>query len=369
MKRYIALTMFCVISLFALSIAFVSSADGNVPVMYRNDTKYSIAEYPVEIIDGKVHVPINFFIGLSGIQYVHASDPAGFYIRNTNTGRYLSFSANSDSIIVDSELVNVNFPIVNATVYLPLEYCAEVLSLSLEKKSDEKAQRIRMTDGTQKLTFEELVELYDPTVKPPENPVITPEKPTEQNPPEEVTPPISEQTQRYVYITIDVKGKADASAAIDELRSSGIKATFFFDYDSIASHPKAVIKAFAEGHEIGIYMDKTSEAKKTNEILYTVLNFNTRLYKTGEQITENEISGMSKKGYIYRKNDITSDTLDTKNPKQAARDLYNGIFKKEHTVIGITMTENTVEILRRLTDYINGDDNAEMMAIDLTADI
>ena len=367
MKRYIALTMFCVISLFALSIAFVSSADGNVPVMYRNDTKYSIAEYPVEIIDGKVHVPINFFIGLSGIQYVHASDPAGFYLRNTNTGRYLSFSANSDSIIVDSELVNVNFPIVNATVYLPLEYCAEVLSLSLEKKSDEKAQRIRMTDGTQKLTFEELVELYDPTVKPPENPVITPEKPTEQNPPEEVTPPVSEQPQRYVYITVDVIGNTDASSAVEELKSSGIKAAFFFDYESIASHPEAVIKAFVAGHEIGIYMDKTSDAERTNDMLYSILNFNTRLYKTGKKIKGNEIAEMTKKGYIYRKTDITSDASDTKKPKQTARDLYNGIFKKEHTVIGITMTENTVGIIREFTNYINGDDNAEIMAIDLTA--
>ncbi|MBE6651521.1 MAG: hypothetical protein E7613_09470 [Ruminococcaceae bacterium] len=372
MKRYIALIIFIIFSAVALSLAFVSSADGSVPIMYRNDTKYNITEYPVEIIDGKVHVPVSFFIGLNGIQYVYASDPAGFYLRNTSTGRFFSFSANADAIIVDSELVNIKFPIANSTVYLPLEYCADILSLSVEKSTHGNEQRIRLTDGTQKLAFDDLIELYDPTEKPSDNPIITPENPSDilpENPSQPETPLPPEQAQRYAYITVDVLNGNDVCDVIDELKNSNTAVTFFFDYDSIASHPECVIKAFVSGHGIGIYLDETSEADKTNDILYSVINTKTRLYRTATPLSTKETEVMTKKGYIQRKYDLIADITDEKQPKQIARDLYNGTFKKEHTVISIRSAGNTAEAIHWLIDYINGDDHLEAQIIDPTVSI
>lgn len=349
MKRTRTALIFLIITVAVLCFSFMSVAVGTTPVLYRNDTKYTITDYPAEIIDGKIHVPISFFIGLHNIQYEYGMSPAGFYLRNSTTGRYMSFSSDSMSIIVDGSLVNVTFPIENSTVYLPLEFCCDVLSLNTEKISDKNTERIRVSDGTQKLSFDELIELYDPTVTQPEDPtVIEPEKPVD--PIEPIQP-----SDRYAYIIFDLCPNEYTDGIMDTLKDSGIKATFFFDRQGIKENPETVIRAFVEGHGIGIVADSVENADSTNDVLYSVLNFRTRVLMTNEEITNKAKKQASKMGYVLWSSDIDSDSWKEENAKNVARNIYNKTFEKRHNVIRMPSDSKSSDILSQLMYYVSDD--------------
>ncbi len=348
MKRIRNVVIFFAIVSVMLCFAFLSSATGSKAILYKNDAKYTITDYPVENVDGKLYVPVSFFIGLKNIQYEYATAPAGFYLRNKETDRYLSFSSNSQSIVVDGELINVSFPIMNSTVYMPLEYCSQILSLTVEKKNDGTDEHVRLTDGTQRLTFDELIKLYAP-VTPPDTPsVIEPDKPDE--PVEPVTP-----SDRYLYITFDSCPNESTESLLDTLEKHDVKATFFFDREGILKYPEAVIRAFVMGHGIGVCAETPEEADSANDALYSVLNYRTRLLRIKGELTDGIKSKAQDMGYVAWGFDLDIDTWRDSSARDTARDMYNKTFEYKTTVIRLTSDEKSSGIIERLMYYMSAD--------------
>ncbi len=359
MKRFRTVAVFLAIVSVVLCFAFLSGAAGSKAILYKNDAKYTITDYPAETVDGKLHVPISFFIGLKNIQYEYATAPAGFYLRNKITGRYLSFSSDSQSIVVDGALVNISFPILNSTVYMPLEYCSEILSLNIEKKIDGSDEHIRLTDGTQRLTFDELIKLYAPVDTPDTPSVIEPEKPDE--PVDPITP-----SDRHIYITFDSCPNESTSQILDTLENHGVKATFFFEKEGILKYPEAVIRTFVMGHGIGVYAETPEEADSVNDALYTVLNFRTRLLRIKGEATEEIKSASQAMGYTVWDCDLDSDSWKDSGARSTARDIYNKTFEQKTTVIRLPSDEKSSNIIERLMYYISADDYITEGVIDPT---
>lgn len=359
--RIKAIVFFTVVVLFAISLAFLSSATGSNPVLYKNDTKYSIAEYPAEIINGTLHVPLSFFIGLENIQYEYGTKPVGFYLRNESTGRFFSYSSESRSIVVDSSLVDIRFPILNSTVYLPLEYCAEILSLKTETKTVDGVERIRLTDGTQRLTFDELIELYDPKEKPDNPSVIEPEKPSD--PTDSPTP-----ADRSLYITFDACPNEYTDDILDIMEKWDTNATLFFDEEGIKAYPKAVIRAFVSGHGIGISVENGTEdeLKSANEALYSVLNCYTRICSVNKAVSVENKENIEKMGYVLWSCDIDADDWSSKSANTTAKDIYNSTFKNQTTVVRLSSDEKSDGIADRLLYYVSGDKYITCKVIDPT---
>ncbi len=352
--RLRALALFTVISIVALSLAFITSANGSQPIIYRNDTKYSITEYPVEIVNGVAHLPVSFFIGLKNVRYANSTRPVGFYLTNEKTGRFFSFSADVSSIMVDSELTDISFPIINSTVYLPLEYCAEILSLKIEKKTDGKATRIRVSDGSERLNFDELIELYDPTETPDDPPVITPERPLDP------TPPV-ERDSRALHLTFNVIGASNIDEILELLDEQDTNATFFFDKDACIKNPSSLVRAFVSGHEIGIYLsDSQAEPKSVNDAIYSVLNFYTRLCKAK---TDTELTCES---YLAIKSDFDADDWQNESARETARALYNSTFSNHDAVASFPTGEKTVATLKQLFYYLSDDEYITLDTITLS---
>lgn len=337
-------------------LSVISLATEDAPVIYKNDTKYTITEYPVENVNGSIHVPVSFFIGLKDIQYVYNTEPAGFYLKNDSTGRYLSYSTDAKTIVADGSLTDISFPIANGTVYMPLEYCAELLSLKIEKKSGS-PMRIRLTDGTHKLSFDELIELYDPTKTEPEKPpVIEPEKPIEQpEPPVTPTP-----NERLIYITFDSCPNEYTDGILDALDSAGIKGAFFFNGESMREYPQTVIRAFASGHSIGIASDTLENASDANSVLLSVMHFKTRVLRTEGASSEQA----SDKGYVLWN---ANAAASSESAVGAAKELYNKTFENKVTVASIPSDEMAVDVLKQLLVYLSDDEYITVGAITPTS--
>lgn len=351
MKRIILLTVF-IISAVALAVfSLVSIADGETPVVYRNDTKYTITEYPAEMVNGELHLPVSFFVGLKGIQYEFNRANNSFYLRSESTGRFFSFSFDTDGIVVDNAFVSVSFPILHSTVYLPLDYCAEILSLKVEKVTSGGKNRVRLSDSSAKLDFKSIIELYDPT-EPEGPPVITPDDPDN---------PIESDTERIIYITIDALEGTDVKKTVDMLRSWGEKATFFFTKEAIVSDPEAVLLANAYGN--GIAVISTEEAlDETNRALYSVLGYFTRILRTEGSP---DISALYDRGYIvWGYTDIMS--CENGTPYSVATEIYNETFNKDVTVVKLTTDKNDLRALTQLLSYVANDEHIEARVIDPT---
>jgi|GEM_PF-1447111 len=361
--RFISLVILFSVLITVLFSSVFTYADKGEPILYRNDTKYSITDYPPETIDGTLHVPVNFFVGLKGIQYVYNTESAGFYLRNETTGRFISFSFNAKEILVDNNIENVIFPISHSTVYMPLEYCADILSLKIEKISDADALRIRMCDGSEKLSFKELIDLYDSN-GPQNPPEITPEDPNN---------PTNKPADRSMYITVDSCPNENTKDILKTLDDWGRKATFFFDNEGMKEYPEIVLSAFVKGHGIGIsikgenYEEDIKEAQKT---LYSILNFNTRLIRCETEVNMSDM-GMKNKlenmGYTLWPSTFDSfDRTDTK-AVTAARKIYNTSFLKSMIVVRFTSSESSAKILNQLLYYMDSDKYITVEVLDPTS--
>lgn len=356
--RLIILLTFTVAVICALLFSFESIADDTPPVLYRNDTKYTITEYPVEMMESTVYVPVSFFVGLNGIDYEFDRKNSSFYLRNKNTGRFFSFSFNVKGIVVDNTFTSVIFPLMNSTVYLPLEYCADILSLKIEKIHDKGTDRIRLTDGSEKLTFKELVELYDPSAKPDDPSVINPEGPDISNP--------DLYADRYLYITIESESGDQCEKMLDTLRDWDKKATLFFTPEGIKNAPLTVVRAFAEGHSIGLRC-APEKLEDANRILYEALGICTRLLRLpdGCTLSDDEEERLNERGYI-----VWGYSKESTDPNQSiwsvARDLYNSTFINDITVLRITDEEYNVKVLTQILYFLSDDKYITTGVIDPT---
>ncbi|MBQ7897370.1 MAG: hypothetical protein IJ323_02990 [Clostridia bacterium] len=345
--RLIVLLIFTAAVICALSFSFSSVADNTSPVLYRNDTKYTITEYPVEVKDGTVYAPVSFFVGLNGIEYEFDRKNSSFYLRNKSTGRFFSFSFNVEGIVVDNTFTTIVFPLMNSTVYLPLETCADILSLKIEKIHDWGIDRIRLSDGSEKLTFKELIELYDPSEGPDDPSVINPVDPNNPNP--------DLYADRYLYITVESDGGNGCEEILDILRDWGKKATFFFTPEGIKNNPLTVIRAFAENHSIGLKCSP-EELEEANRTLYEALGFCSRLLRLPDSydLSEKEKKELNEKGYVLW-GFTKESTAPEKNTWAVARDLYNSTFINDITVLKLTDEEYNGKVLTQILYFLSDD--------------
>ncbi len=345
-KRFLALITFFIVSILSLTLGIYSSATADTPVIYKNDTKYSIPNYPAEIIAGEVHVPLSFFLGLDNIQYAYSAEHLSFYLRNKKTGSFFSYSFETDDVLVGTKIENTKFHFANDTVYLPLEYCAGLLDLKLESHRDGRASHVRLVDGTEQLTFKELIELYakqsendDPDVITPTDPIAPTEKPVE----------------RQLFITVDVSSVGEAERMLDSLSAYKKSATLFFEESVIKENPLLPVRAFVEGHGIGIISNhgEIEEIKRVNLSVYSTLFFNTRLIRTKD---EGVVGELEEKGYILCEKGFDYEEHPNTSAKEIARNFYNSTFSNKRTVIRLDTSEKSYNVLKSILSFISDDE-------------
>lgn len=357
-----------ILVVFLFAIFFVPSAMANNTknyVLYKNDSKFSLPEYPVEEVDSEIYVPTSFLIGFDKILYEYIPLQKSFYFINTETGRYFSYSAKVDNIIVDGTLTQITFPVINSTIYAPLEYCAEILSLDIETYKEDNTVRIRLTDGTQKLDFVELIELFDPTGRLDPPPVDPPEPPVVDPKPIDPPPPPQEQKKKTVYLMLTAKNEKSVNETLDILKGFGETATLFLKSETIDKIPEEIIRTRVLRNTLGIYVDEKEEnvieeLRRANDLLAVASNLATRIYY--KDTAPENAGDIESAGYIlWNEPDFAPDG------KQDAQEVYEKVLEKDVCTILIDAKSENFNFLKALLGLLSNDENVVVSAITPTS--
>ena len=335
--------------------AFISSSSANntkVYELYKNDTKFSLPEYPAISIDSEIYVPTSFFIGLDNIRYEYNKNYQSFYFMNTDTLRYFSFSFNAKDIIVDGVYTKKTFPVVNSTIYLPIAFCAEVLSLNIEIIENQNTVSIRLTDGSETVEFEELIKLLNPTdptppdIENPDNPIDNPQ----------IDTPVQTNREK-VFLMFRFENAGLCKPTLDALSSFGERATVFFDNEQMLKLPEEVIHALVGGNGIGIIPTTISNATNTNNTLKLLTNTKTSA-ALGESNQEADEQGL-----VFLKPDIDSENYTNLDSWSAAQAIYNDALNLEQPHVLITVRENSENLILALLGFFSNNDRVELATI------
>ncbi len=292
MKKLIKSTSIVVI--FALTVALIYSTLAtplDEPLLFYNDSTWAREDRsPLKIIDGVEYVPLTIFAQMKNTK-VRVNETLNTFVV-THSALYISIDATTNIATDHSDKLYAitTYKLDYGERYVPAEIICRHVGLGFDSFENPVTGEIavRITDGTEELSFEKLLQKYNPDILNTEEatkPAVT-EKPTEVE-----TAPDSEDSQklqgwRTVYITFTDPINTNTPSILDTLNAYGYKGTFFVDYNDIYNNPLVITRIISEGHQIGIKPRTAnaytsidaliSEINGINDLLYRVFKTRTR---------------------------------------------------------------------------------------------
>ncbi|MBR5459439.1 MAG: hypothetical protein IKV53_01105 [Clostridia bacterium] len=350
MKKAITLTLLIclLVSLFVL-FTTGSANKTDTYILYKNDAKFDFAEYPAVVLENELYVPSSFFLGFENVLYEYSEKYQSFYFWNKPTGEYFAYSLTSKGAVINGEYTQKEFPIIHSTIYLPLEFCADILSLRLEYYNEKNVCHVRLYDTNASLDFLQLIELFDPIgrrdpIEP--DPPIEPENPVEPELPEEHEKPVVTDT-KSVYLMLMLTDDY-AKEAIDLLYAFGERATLYFDRDLLLKAPREVYHAEVNGNAVGITASSYDELSDTNMLFCHISNYYTRLcYSPDESADAN--------GYAMVNPEIVAGDYTDMHSWDTAEAIYNEIKGTDKSTVLIEARRENENLLMSLLGLLAND--------------
>ena len=292
MKNLIKLTSFAIF--LALTVALIYSALAtplDEPLLFYNDSTWAREDRsPLKIIDGVEYVPLTIFAQMKNTK-VRVNETLNTFVV-THSALYISIDATTNIATDHSDKLYAitTYKLDYGERYVPAETICRHVGLGFDSFVNPVTGEIavRITDGTEVLSFEKLLQKHNPDILNTEESTkpVTSEKPTEV-----ATAPDSEDSQklqgwRTVYITFTDPININTESVLDTLKAYGYKGTFFVDYNDIINNPLIIARIISEGHQVGIKPRAAKaytgidalieEINNINDLLYRVYKINTR---------------------------------------------------------------------------------------------
>ena len=297
----------CIAALIVISVAVprVSAADEpRVPTLFYNDTVWALDQYYPSLRynnGGKEDfwIPLCFYEEIADIRVRRgtAKNNTVFIIQDIASEKYLSFNLN-DSIYAQTErstLTLIHTTLFSKERYLPMRDMCAYFGWTFEISEDHES--VRICDGRQTKSFDELLAVYRPPVVT-ETEAVTTEPVTQSPETEAVTEPIVEEPEIYrspfVYLTFEDIEDTQTPVILDTLEAYGIRAVFFASGEQLSRYSGQVLRILAEGHAIGLHGMTADELslkdtdnllaalEEENELLYALVRRKTRLVRLPE---------------------------------------------------------------------------------------
>ena len=333
----------CVGVLFSVRVSAIGA-----PTLFHNDEKwYKDSTAHLEMIEGIPYIPVDIFGMFPYIELSMDNRKGEFMLYNRTTGRYISVLYEKRIATVDgTEEIYLNlYRLYGGYYYVPAEYFCEVMGLSCTLRDSDAmgGKTMRLWDGTQSKTMEELLALYSSAGSDSVTPSVT-------DPP--LPPDTSgvDRTERTVYLTFNTVRADNLSLLIEMMREAGVQATFFFQAEELTAEPKLVTQILTDGHSVGLTAasaadtaDFLSQMDTANEVLYGITKMTTRIVQIpgGSEkagLTEADYAAIEAAGYVLW--DYTYDVPDSRG--------YATYSVKNYTVAAVRRAE--VSVLRMSTN-------------------
>ena len=160
MRHGVILKTLAVLAL-AVLLGLGTFADSALPSLFWNDEGwYKDGIAPLIVREGKHYVPADLFSMLESIS-VTAPQQDNLLLTNTATGAYVSILFSEGTAAVNGEITDKIGVFRDGTVYyLEAEAVAEALNVRMEILTADGSQMLRLTDGREQLSMNELFAQY-----------------------------------------------------------------------------------------------------------------------------------------------------------------------------------------------------------------
>lgn len=247
----------------------VYAAEPDVPTLFYNDAAWAMDNYYPSLgyTVGSMEdfwLPLSFYEEIDGIRVTRgtARNHTIFVVQDTVSGKYLSFNVN-DSTYAQTErstLILIHTMLYSKERYLPMRDLCAYFGWTFEISDDHRS--VRICDGRQQKTFDELLAVYRP-------PVVT-DTQTGETTEDQTQPPDTEPMRPGIYLASSVHltfediDDVHTPALLDSLALFGARGTFFVTGEQMAHHTDIVLRILTEGHSIGLHGMTADES-----VLYT----------------------------------------------------------------------------------------------------
>lgn len=371
MKNKTAAVLICSCIIVALIIISSNSllsfgAEESVPTMYVNDEPwYNESQYKwinIFLVD---YIPISILEKIEGIEIKFNK-----YLRNVmisyGENKYMTFDIDTSTVYTaKGEVYSVSTYLLYGERYIPAKIVCNYLGLRFEMTKKETA--IRISDGSEKKSFNQLLIIYNPSLAEVEttkneSSVVTTEVLTDAV---ETTIPLETQEEigaRTIYFTFSGCPNEYTPDILKILYSYGYKALFLTDESRITNNAAVIRRIAVEGHTFGILLptDKNNEViydyEKTpaNDLLYYIIKYKTRIVSTEGYISDDKRLSLESAGYIIT--EYNSELPEDNNI--SAKKLFNKaqeyIRANETVIFRFYSNANMVIALPKILEYIAG---------------
>ena len=381
---------FIIAAIFVLTAALalfdtINAMPLDEPLLYYNDSTWAREDRcPLKLIDGEYYVPLVIFAQLDDTK-VRVNNSLNTFVIS-HSGMYVSFDASTDIATDQSDnyLYIRTFKLDYGERYVPAKTVCKYLGFGYDSYTSKLTGEVavRITDGTEELSFKELLQKYNPTLLKTEEDVKTTESQTVSH---EISSsaatsgadsqPVKILGNRTIYITIDSGINSNTGSILDTLAAYGYKATFFVDKSHITDYPLTLARIISEGHKLGLKPDTDDvsvyastesfidELDSTNELLYRVYKIKTRTvrpdalaYSNNELAADITNGVLSEYGYaVWNATVARADGLKANNT--ATEDMINAIWNNNTLVLSFGSNTSTGTVLSGTLAFIA--ENAE----------
>ena len=370
-------------------VPHVLAAEPDVPTLFYNDTAWAMDDYYPSLgytigVTKDFWIPLSFYEEIDNIRVRRgtAKNHTVFVIQDAVTEKYLSFNLNDSSYAQTerSTLVLIKTMLYSRERYLPMRDMCAYFGWTFE--ISEEYQSIRICDGSQQKTFDELLAVYVPPAPETETePVTETETAAVTQPPqtEPVTeaPPVEEPEiyrSSTVRLTFEDIEDVYTPQLLDTLRTYQASAVFFVSGEQLIRYPDSVLRILAEGHAIGLHgmtgdelslrdtEDLLAALDEENALLYALVRRKTRLVRLPEgsrsgrlYLSDQQREALAQGGYVLWDWNISAmDHDSTYNADAVLRKIDAALLASYYPVIRMHCTETASAVLpvllQRLTD-------------------
>ncbi|MDD4774539.1 MAG: polysaccharide deacetylase family protein [Eubacteriales bacterium] len=322
------ITVFLIITSANSLLSF--GAEETVHTMFVNDEPwYNESQYkwiniflvdyiPITILEKIDGIEIKFNKFLHNVMIMYGDD------------KYMTFDTDTSTVYTaKGDVYSASTYLLYGERYIPAELVCNYLGLRFEMTKNKTAMRI--SDGSEKNSFNELLLIYNPTladIEPSEkdtSSLITTDDESVSS--EDTGDEIGERTISMVFADIDSEHTPEI---LDILGSYGYKALFLTGENRIAGNTAIIRRIAIEGHTIGILLPDEKNNEKTyseyyengisaNNLLYNSIKYKTRILCAENPISANARSSFESAGYMI----ITYNSELPRDKKISATSIYN----------------------------------------------
>lgn len=286
MKRHIArITLFIMlISLCSFLFAVPTAAEGEVFVAAGN-TVLPLSDARPMRSNGTWYIDYQCFSeGTLKMNTSYNAAEGKLVLYNWDTTLIFDIYNSTAYVVGDNVQYKAATVVANGTVYIPVQFTAQILDFEYDYYPDVPLIRIKRADDIPYAMFQYIAKSAIPGLLEEYNN----KKATQNN----VTrPTVQEVTKKQTLrLTFNIENGKNFGKILSTLSSYGFSGTFFIDQRAIPQCENEIRKAIVQGHSIGILASNIDDLSPSNAKLFDIAKTKTRLvrFKGGSKSLSDE---------------------------------------------------------------------------------